>query len=168
MPYTSRFSLVEDFIAHLDPVMRGIADPFIQSRYIGFVVMSAVTVYELAIKDIIYDFADKKHVVLGRFARAKFDQLNGRIKLGSLKEEHIKMFGQKYVERFEKRIEVKETNSLRGRGASIKASYGNIITWRHAFVHQGVAPPTTNYDEVKRAYIAGKEVIHCLHETMVR
>lgn len=48
MPYTARFSLVEDYLNHLDPMMAGIADPFIQSRYLGFVLISAVTVYELA------------------------------------------------------------------------------------------------------------------------
>ncbi|WP_412064674.1 HEPN domain-containing protein [Rhizobium sp. SYY.PMSO] len=168
MAYTTRFSLVEDYLAHLDPMMAGIADQFIQSRYLGFVLISAVTVYELAIKDIIYEFSDKKHVVLGKFARAKFDQLNGRIKIDSLKNEHIKMFGDKYVDKFKNKLQKKEDASLAAGGPSIKSSYGNIITWRHAFVHQGVAPSTTNYEEIKRAYLAGKEVLHCVNEAMVR
>lgn len=168
MPYQDRFALVEDYIAHLDPMMAGIADPFIKSRYLGFIATAAVTVYELAIKDIFYSFADKKHVVLGAFARAKFDQINGRIKIGSLKAEHISMFGQKYVTRFETKLEAREIAFLRNGGGSIKASYGNVISWRHTFVHEGVAPATTTYDELKRGYVCGKEVIHCLNDTMVR
>ena len=168
MPYTDRFSLVEDYLIHLDPMMAGIADPFIQGRYLGFVLISAVTVYELAIKDIFYEFSDKKHSVLGNFARAKFDQLNGRIKLNSLRNEHIGMFGRKYVERFDKKLDKVEDASLRGGQGSVKASYGNVISWRHTFVHEGNPPNTTNYSEVKRAYAAGKNVIHCLNESMVR
>lgn len=168
MPYTSRFALVEDYLSHLDPMMAGIADPFIQSRYLGFVLISAVTVYELAIKDIIYEFSDKKHAVLGKFARAKFDQLNGRIKLDALKKEHIKMFGEKYVEKFNRKLDARENASLTSGGPSIKSSYGNVITWRHTFVHQGLVPNTTNYNEIKRAYTAGKEVLHCVNEALVR
>ena len=50
MPYTDHFRLADDLIAHLDTVMGGISDPFISSRYVGFVSIVAVTVYELAIK----------------------------------------------------------------------------------------------------------------------
>lgn len=168
MPYQDRFALVEDYIAHLDPMMAGIADPFIKSRYLGFIATSAVTAYELAIKDIFYAFADKKHVVLGAFARAKFEQMNGRIKLKALKAEHIAMFGQKYVTRFDAKIEAREISSLKSGTGSIKSSYGNVISWRNTFVHEGRAPATATYDELKRAYLSGKEVIHCLSETMVR
>lgn len=168
MSYTDHFRIAEDYIAHLDPVMGGIADPFIQSRYLGFIVISAVTVYELSIKEIFYDFSDKKHVVLGEFARAKFDQLNGRIKYGSLKAEHVSMFGSKYVSKFEKIVEKAEKQNLQSGNGSIKSSYGNIISWRHNFVHKGIAPNTTTYEEIKRSYLSGKEIIHCLHKAMTR
>lgn len=168
MAYVDRFALVEDYLAHLDETMGAISDPFLQSRYLGFVVISSVTAYELAIKDIFYAFADKKHVVLGEFTRAKFDQLNGRIKLDNLRKEHVGMFGRKYADKFKKIVDEKDLQLLRDGSGSIKASYGNIISWRHTFVHQGTAPNTTNYDEVKRAYTSGKEVIHCLNSAMVR
>ncbi len=168
MPYSDRFALADDYLAHLDPMMAGITDAFIKSRYLGFVVISAVTVYELAIKDIFYEFSEKKHAVLGVFARARFDQINGRIKIGSLKTEHIKMFGQKYVQKFENKLDICENQFLRDGEGSIKSSYGNVVSWRHQFVHEGVAPSSTNYEEVKKAYICGKEVIHCLNSAMVR
>lgn len=88
MPYRDRFALVEDYLAHVDPMMDAIADPFVQARYIGFIAISAVTAYELAIKDILYDFADKKHVVLGEVIRSRLLRLNGKIKLDDLKKEH--------------------------------------------------------------------------------
>lgn len=168
MPYTDRFVQVEDYLAHLDPMMTGIDDPFVQGRYIGFIVTSAVTAYELAIKDIFYAFADKKHNVLGNVTRARFFRLNGKIKLDDLKKEHVKSFGERYLERFRKNLDSADDIYVRTYGNSPKTAYNNVITWRHKFVHEGEPPNTTNYEEIKLNYLAGKEVIHCLFRTMVR
>lgn len=168
MSYQSRFTLVEDYLTHLDGLMGSIGDPFIQSRYLGFVVISSVTAYELAVKDIFYAFADKKHLVLGEVTRAKFDHLNGRIKLSNLKNEHAAMFGGKYSDRFGRLVDKAEKDNLKTGNGSVKSSYGNVISWRHNFVHQGTSPTSTNYAEVKKAYFSGKEIIHCLNRAMVR
>lgn len=168
MTYTDHFAIADDFIVHLDGIMAEIGDPFLQGRYLGFVVLSAVTVFELAIKEVLLQFAEKKHRVLGNMARSKLDQINGRIKLASLRSEFVKPFGEKYLQRFNKKLSEAEVRSLRAGNGSITASYGNIIQWRHDFVHQGVEPRTTNYEEVKAAYRRAKEVVHCLNDTMVR
>ena len=58
MTYSDHFQLADDYLAHLDKTMGSISDPFILSRYTGFLAVSAVTVYELGIKTIfIPDFA---------------------------------------------------------------------------------------------------------------
>jgi hypothetical protein len=75
MAYTDHFQLADDLITHLDGVMSGISDPFISSRYVGFVSVVAVTVYELAIKEIFLDFSRRKHKVFGTFADAYFEAL---------------------------------------------------------------------------------------------
>jgi hypothetical protein len=168
MTYTERFVLVEDYLAHVDPMMAGIADPFVEARYTGFIATSAVTAYELAIKDIFYAFADKKHVVLGDVTRARFFRLNGKIKLDDLKKEHVRMFGVKYFNRFTKNLEKTENQYVIAHNKSPKAAYNNVITWRHQFVHEGTLPNTTNYAEIKEQYNAGKEVVHCLFRSMVR
>jgi glutathionyl-hydroquinone reductase len=168
MSYSDRFVLVEDYLAHVDPMMAAISDPFVRARYTGFIATSAVTAYELAIKDIFYAFADKKHVVLGDVTRARFSRLNGRIKLNELKDEHIKMFGARYKNRFERNIEKVENDFVRANNKSPKTAYNNVIVWRHQFVHEGTLPNTTNYAEIKEQYTAGKEVIHCLFRSMVR
>ncbi|WP_062184439.1 HEPN domain-containing protein [Sphingopyxis sp. C-1] len=168
MAYSDRFTLVEDYLAHVDPLMAGLEDPFVEARYTGFIATSAVTAYELAIKDIFYEFAEKKHVVLGSVTRAKFSRMNGRIKLKELKDEHVKMFGSRYLDRFGRNLERAENDYVRAHSKSPKSAYNNVITWRHQFVHEGTLPNTTNYVEIKDQYIAGKEVIHCLFRTMVR
>lgn len=168
MAYSDHFQLTDDYIQHLDTVISTIPDPFIRSRYTGFLAVSAVTVYELAIKTIFIEFAEKKHKVLGNFTIAYFDKISGRIKSRDLKERYIAKFGDKYVKRFKKRIEKKEREVLLNEGASMNASYGNVITWRNEFVHEGKSPSTATYEEVKQSYIRGKYLIDCLAETMNR
>lgn len=168
MSYQSNFAAADDFITHLDGVMDAIAEPYLQSRYLGFVTLTAVTVFELAIKQVICEFADKKHSVLGNLTRDKMDRINGRIKLDNLQKEFIKPFGEKYLNRFRSNLDKMENESLRAGMGSIKSSYGNIIQWRHEFVHQGRVPSTTNYFEIKNSFYVGKKVIDCLHKSMVR
>ena len=69
MAYTDHYILADGVITHLNGVVAGLTDQFLVSRYIGFVSVSAVTVYELAIKEIFTSFGEKKHKVLGQFTR---------------------------------------------------------------------------------------------------
>lgn len=168
MAYHDHFKLTDDVIAHLDTVVGGIHDPFIASRYVGFVAVAAVTVYELAIKDIFCEFGEAKHRVLGSFTRSYFDRINGRIKIKIIHEDYISRFGDKYVERFKRKIEATEKKSLSELGISVRSSYSNIITWRNEFAHDGKIPTNATYEEVTKSYEAGKKVIACLAEAMHR
>ena len=168
MAYQDHFKLADDMVVHLNLVTSGIADPFISSRYIGFVAVSAVTVYELAIKEIFCDFASRKHIVLGNFAFSYFDRINGRVKLKIIKDEYISRFGTKYVDKFKKKLDQAEDRLLRTSRVSVKNSYSNVIEWRNQFAHEGQIPSTVTYGEIIKSYNAGKEVIHCLAQTMQR
>ena len=139
MSYIDHFQLADDYITHIDPTIRSITDPFILSRYTGFLSDSAVTVYELAIKTIFIDFASKKHNVFGAFTFSHFDRINGRIKLHELRKTHIRSFGDKYLNRFDRNLEKMENNILISEGVSVRNSYNNIIQWRHDFAHEGKA-----------------------------
>lgn len=168
MPYADHFRLADDFIAHLDGAIGGIADPFIRSRYVGFIAVSAVTVFELAIKDILCSFAAKKHKVLGTFAGGYFERLNGQIGRDRIEKKYLPLFGDKYVDRFCKKLEVAELDSLRNDGVSIKSCYGNLLTWRHGFAHEGTIPANATYEEIKKSYVYGRKLIDCLSDTMQR
>ena len=168
MSYTTHFQLADDYIKHLDTMMISISDPFIKSRYVGFLAVSAVTVYELAIKTIFVEFAEKKHKVLKNFTMAYFERINGRIKTKIIKEEYISKYCNKYVKQFEKYLKKKEMEILRSENASISAAYGNIVTWRNQFAHEGIIPTTATYEEVKKAYYLGKHVVDCISAAMKR
>lgn len=168
MAYSDHFQLVDDYIRHLDTLMGAISDPFLKSRYVGFIAVSAVTVYELAIKSIFIEFAEKKHKVLKNFTSVYFEKINGRIKTDIIKNDYISKYGDKYVKKFDYYLKKKEAEILRHESASISAAYGNIITWRNQFAHEGIVPSTPTYDEVKRAYHLGKNIIDCLAAAMKR
>lgn len=166
MPYTDRFVDTDHLITHLQTFVGSITDGVLQARYAGFLSVCAVTVYELAIKDIFRNFASKKNTAFGVFVDSHFDRINGRIKLNNLKDEHIQSFGTKYLTRFIRDLDLKDAASIAAGNGSIKAYYGNLIVCRHNFVHQG--NPTLTINEIILYYEKGKEVLHSLNLAMVR
>ena len=168
MSYADHFRLADDFIVHLDASIGGIADQFIRSRYVGFVAISAATVYELAVKEIFLSFAAKKHKVLGNFAQGYFDRISGQIGMKRIVEIYLPLFGEKYADRFIKNLDVVELSSLKSDNVSVKSSYSNLLTWRHSFAHEGMISGNATYDEVKKSYQYGCRLIHCLDKSMRR
>jgi hypothetical protein len=168
MTYSNHFTLADNCIAHLKGVVPGIADPGLRSQYVGFASVVAVTVFELAIKEILIDFAQNKHKIFGAFVEGHFERLNGRIKLKDLRSEHIPRFGDKYVKKFDALLDAEEQRILLSLRRSMKSSYGNLITWRHEFAHQGRVPMNATYAEVCDSYSLGKVLINCLSKAMVR
>ena len=168
MSYQDRFKIADQCVGHLDSTVSGVQDAFIASRYVGFVAVSAVTVYELAIKDIFIAFSTKKHSVFGEFTTSYFDRINGRISSREIVKEYLPRFGDKYVKRFRQKRNQREKDILQSGKGHILTSYNNIITWRNQFAHEGVVPYTVTFAEARDAYDCGKHVIHCLAETMVR
>ena len=166
MLYTNRFIATDNLIIHLKPVVGAITDTSIKANYAGFLSVSAITVYELAIKDVFNEFAAKKNKVFGSFVEKHFSRINGKIKIEHLKGNHIKLFGEKYLKKFDASLKNKEDTLLTTSKISIKSSYDNLITCRHDYVHKG--SPTLTINEVMDSYNYGKEVIHCLNEAMKR
>lgn len=168
MPYTLNYQHADDIIAHLKTIVPTLTDPILRVKYIGFVAVAAVTVYEMAIKSIFIDFANKKHKVLGKFTEAYFERINGRIKITSIREEYIIRFGEGYLRRFDVKLEKCSSDYMRIHRRDIISSYSNLINWRNDFAHQGVIRTTATYPEVIQTYEDGKEIIRCLAETMTR
>lgn len=166
MAYSDHFKLTDDLITHINSFINSVSDPFIVSRYIGFISVASVTVYELAIKEIFIEFGQKKHRVLGNFSQAYFERINGKIKIKSIKEDYIKKYGDKYVNRFSKKTQKAENYALRNMGVSIISAYNNIIEWRNQFAHEGTSPSTVTFQEIVASYNYGKEIIKCLYEAM--
>lgn len=168
MTYAIHFRHADDIISHLNSTVPNIQDPLVRIKYVGFVSVAAITVYELAVKDIFIKFARNKHKVLGSFTENYFDRINGRIKIKVMQDDYIKKFGDKYNERFKRKLDEAARTYLLANRRDIKNSYANLITWRNDFAHEGKLNSNTTYNEVVQAYQDGKEVIHCLAAAMTR
>jgi hypothetical protein len=165
MAYTDHFRLVDDVTAHLDGVVAAV-DPFTQSRYVGFYSVSAAAVVELALKEIIISFASANHPIFGGYVETKYEQINGRIKLGHITVDHLGPFGERYKKRFERLLDRVESIELRRRRFSVKSSYANLLNCRHKFAHEGAIPAYSTYADVKKGFEAGKIVLGCLAKTL--
>lgn len=168
MGYVDHFRHADDVMVHLNGIVPSIADPLLKAKYSGFAAVAAVTVYELAVKEIFCDFGRKKHKVLGKFTESYFDRINGRISLKSIREEYCPRFGDAYTDRFKARLERAAKAYLSSHRRDIRSAYSNLILWRNDFAHEGNVPATATYAEVCQSYEDGKVVIHVLASSMVR
>lgn len=167
MAYGDKFISTDTLIARLNPIIAAVTDPDVRNSYAGLLSVSATTAYELAIKEICITFSDKKHKVFGTVMESHFSRLNGRINYSDLRGQIIKPFGRIYLDRFDKKMDRIEKAKLAGSShTSLIAQYNNLIQCRHGFVHGGNITLTPN--EVIQAYTDGKDIIHCLNESMVR
>ncbi len=168
MPYLDHFRHADDIIRHLNTIVPTLTDPLLVVKYTGFVAVAAVTVYELAIKEIFCEFGRRKHKVLGAFTESHFERINGRIALDNIRKEYCSRFGSGYVEKFKKRLDDAAKSHLIANRRDLKSAYANLIVWRNDFAHAGNVPGTATYAEVVQSYEDGKLVIHALATSMVR
>jgi RiboL-PSP-HEPN len=168
MPYVSQFAHADAVMAHLAGFVPALPDPQLQQKYIGFASVAAVTVYELAIKDIFVEFASKKHAVLEEFVKRYFRRINGKVGPDTIVGEYIPHFGDKYTARYKKSLKKQNDAYLRANKRDFVNSYRNLLTWRHNFVHAGQLATTVTFPEVVQAYEDGKHLIHCLASSMKR
>lgn len=165
MPYSDHFKLVDDVSAHFDATVAAV-DPLIRSRYAGFYAVASAAVLELALKEIIISFARSEHPLFGDYLDYRYEQINGRIKLVHIRDDHLKPFGVRYRLRFDHLLNRVDRYCLVRKRYSIIASYGNLLVCRHTFAHEGVVPPSTSYEEVKQGFEAGKVVMSCLSHSL--
>ena len=165
--YSDYFKLNDDLIQHLDSVLNSLNDPFIESRYTGFLAVSSDTVLELGLKAIFMDFSKTQHPVFGTFCEAHFEKINGRIRYDQIIGEYLPRFGAHYLSTFKIEVDQLEAQVLAIQKTSVKEAYANLITWRNDFAHDGNVPANPTYAEVKAAYASGKEIMKCLHAAMV-
>lgn len=166
MPYTNQFTSTDDIITHLRPFLATLTDASILSKYAGFISVSAITVYELAIKDIFNDFSSKKNRVFGVYTQNHFSRINGQIYIRDITGKHIQSFGDKYKIRFNRLLQLRENEIMALHHKSISNCYVNLVQCRHDFVHKGT--PTLTVNEVMEFYEYGKQVLHCLNDAMKR
>ncbi len=165
MAYQDHFRLVDDVSVHFDGTVGGI-DAFLLSRYVGFYAVASAAVIELALKEIVISFAKHNHPLFGTYIEDRYDQINGRIKIGHITQDHLRPFGDNYVKRFERLLKRVDDHCIRSKRFSVKGSYGSLIACRHDFAHAGTIPANAGYADIKTGFEAGKIVLACLAKTL--
>lgn len=160
--YTNFFLDSDAVISHCQTIVLSL-DNQMQQKYAGFVCVYAVSMYELAIKEIFVRFCKNKHSLFGNFFESKFEKINSRITIRNIKEDFLKHIGANYVQKFEDIIDFEEKQTMQRDRASMKEAYQNLITWRHLFAHTGSIPIMSTFGDVRTAYEIGKNVVHCLN-----
>lgn len=164
MTYAKHFALVDDVASHFDGAIKGL-DAFTVTRYAGLYAVSSAAVLELALKEIIISFAASRDRVFGEYIASRYEFINGRIKLSHIKQDHLEPFGKPYLKRFERLVSWLDSYGVKMRRGSIISAYGNLLTCRHKFAHEGAT--TCTYDEVKAGFEAGKRIMACLHHSLI-
>ncbi len=159
------FSDYDSVIKHLAELMRQQSDGFISSRYTGFVAVSAITVYEVEVKKLFFEFASRINPILGNYVSSTMGQLSARVQREDL-EKYLSNFDEGYTERFKSLLNQKEEECLRSQRDSVKNAYANLFRWRHEFVHGGKLPQHATFSEVVKAYDLGKEVVFALRDVL--
>lgn len=165
--YTDHYKLADDLIAHLTVTIPP-TDFAGRARFTGYVSVSAITVFELSVKEIICDFAQRKHVTLGHFVASHFDRINGRVRLRNIQDDYLKPLGGPYLRRFKRHLGFAESALRRASRADLRSAYENLVTWRNDFAHEGRLPATATFGEVTQSYEYGKRVLACLHASLAR
>lgn len=167
MSYQNHFDHADEVFRHLSSFIHDI-DPILAAKYMGFAAVACITVYELAIKEILIEFSRKKHVVLGILSESMLGKINGRIVVDDIRNSYIKKFGVKYLDKFNKELKSTRDVFLSQNRRDITTSYNNLVLWRNQFAHNGVFPTQPTFDELYQNYEDGKEIIHCLFRSMKR
>lgn len=165
MPYKDNFIFADDLISQLNPIIKNLNNPYIETKFTGFLIVSSVTVLEMALKNIFIDFAKMKHIILGNFCDVYFNKIHGKIRLEDIKGDYLNKFGKIYKNDFISKLETLQENELLTNRISITDSYTNLITWRNDFVHQFKISNATFQDTIF-AYECGKKIMDCLSDCL--
>jgi hypothetical protein len=163
MNYAKHFALVDDVAGHFDGAIKGL-DAFTVTRYAGLYAVSSAAVLELALKEIVIGFAASRDPVFGDYIASRYEFINGRIKLSHIKQDHLEPFGKAYLKNFDRLVTWLDAYGVKRKRGSLVSAYGNLLTCRHKFAHEGAT--TCTYDEVKSGFEAGKRIMACLHHAL--
>ncbi len=142
----------------------GLANDDYRANLAGLLCVFYTATYENCIKECLVRYSYNKHEVFGNFASEHYSKLNSRIKLDDLKG-YVGKFSPDLATIFKRRIDDIEIHGVKSSGDSIKSAYANLLTWRHAFAHEGKKACTL--DEAANAHKLAKLLILEFEKTLL-
>jgi hypothetical protein len=155
-------SLTQDVLQHAPP--SGAAADRFRADLAGLLSTSYVAALECCIKEIFNSFARSKHQLLASVTSFHFDRINSAIHCNTIADKYTLQFGEPYRRKFRQLLKDEEAKVLATDKTSMLEAYQNIITWRHAFVHEG--KKLASLDEVVLAFPFSKKIVMVLDTAM--
>jgi len=168
LPYEPHFAQGDSNIAYLDGIRSSETDWQKLQQLSGYLAVTAAVTYEASVKDIIYDFCDKKNKILSHIGRKEFNKISSRIKIADIKKNYLKFFGDKYEARFKRKMIQANKDHLQNFGRTASASYGSLLVARDSFAHTGKIESQATYEELRSWYEDGKVIIRTFQESLRR
>lgn len=155
-------SLTQDVLQHAPPAAAA-ADRF-RADLAGLLSTSYVAALESCIKEIFNSFARSKSQLLASVTSFHFDKINSAIHYNTIADKYALQFGEPYRRKFRDLLKQEEEKVLAVDKTSMLEAYQNLITWRHAFVHEG--KKLASLDEVVLAFPLSKRLVMVLDSAM--
>lgn len=130
----------------------------------GLLSTAYIAAFECCIKEIFINFAASKHKIAGNMAGYHFEQINSKIHWQVIGDKYAGQFGVNYRKKYYELIADEETVVFKNEKVSLKKTYENLLTWRHAFAHEGKKLATL--EEVSKAFPVAKRIIFKVDEAM--
>lgn len=159
MSVQSRTGNIDKYIKMLHALYIS-ANPEFKSLYLGLSVIMAVNSLENRVRDALLYFAMKQHPILYSVVSKEFEKINAKVKVSELKCD-LDLLGKQYKDAFEQKL---TTIGYDDKAATL---YGNLITWRHDFVHTGMMSCYPTYEEFLDNFHIGESIITAFEETLV-
>lgn len=155
----SHFSRIDNLAREINELVPNGGYKQVQFRadLAGLLVVAMAATYETCVKDVLYDFANRHHIVFGAFTQRNYEKLNSRIRLDDLKK-YCRLFDDSISQRFKTLLADRKNKILGRSGTNIETSYDQILTWRHDFAHAGIR--NTTIEEAIKTHRAAKRVLY--------
>ncbi len=159
------FSRVDLFIKETDALVSGgnVSD-FAKAHLAGAIAVMSSATFELCIKEILYDFSQKRDVVFGAYVRNNYAKLNGRIQTDDLKNDFLKKCGGLFKDRFQDELDRIKNQAKQSGQRDPAESYNSLVMHRHKFAHE--LNTQISYEDVKEIYRSGIVVIDIFRKTL--
>ena len=108
------FGKIDELIAEINEIVPSSSYRAVQFRadLAGLLVVAMAATYETCVKEILFEYANKKHADFGGFAMRNYEKLNSRINVKDLKR-YCEMFDPTICSRFKYDLTMKKKENIR-------------------------------------------------------
>ena len=138
---------------------RGAAD--FRAELAGLLTVTIASCYENCVKDVLVNYAARRHTDFEMFSRNEFSRLNSKISVSDLYRVSQK-FSPSIKENFKSLLQARSEALVRRVGVDPREKYSQILSWRHDYAHAGIK--NTSLEEALKFHSAAKRVLYCFDE----